>query len=192
MANLCAVPTCDKPRASRGWCQGHYLRWKVHGDVDADRPLGVKRPQGSIQCSVENETGRCANSARARGWCQGHYQRWKKNGTPGAVALRRPQYRSVMSNGYVRVWCPGHPMANSDGYALEHRKVAYDVGLAVASGDHVHHINGNKRDNRPENLEVKRAGDHHRDHIAEAGFVVNQYGTWTLRRNRSDVQRRAA
>jgi hypothetical protein len=86
-----------------------------------------------------------------------------------------------MSNGYVRVWCPGHPAASADGYALEHRKVLLDAGIDIPDGCQVHHLNGDKADNRRENLEVLEAGEHHRRHAAEQGYVVNQYGVWPLR-----------
>lgn len=87
-----------------------------------------------------------------------------------------------MPSGYVRVWCPGHPMANSDGYALEHRKVLHDAGVAIPDGFHVHHLNEDRADNRPENLGVKSPRDHVRDHIAErGGMVTNQYGSFPMR-----------
>jgi hypothetical protein len=85
-----------------------------------------------------------------------------------------------MPSGYVRVWCPGHPVAKRDGYALEHRRVLHDAGVAVPSGHHVHHLNEDKTDNRLENLAVLTASEHVRTH-AEVTGVVNQYGTWPLR-----------
>lgn len=37
MANsrLCSIPNCGKPRIGRGWCEGHYRRWRKHGDPHA-------------------------------------------------------------------------------------------------------------------------------------------------------------
>lgn len=32
----CSVATCDKPGESRGWCNTHYERWRLWGDVRAD------------------------------------------------------------------------------------------------------------------------------------------------------------
>jgi hypothetical protein len=89
--------------------------------------------------------------------------------------------RHVMPSGYVRVWCPGHPMAHKDGYALEHRVVLYEAGVELLPGYHAHHRNGDKADNRIENLEVKLAAQHVGDHVREAGAVENQFGTWRLR-----------
>lgn len=75
-------------------------------------------------------------------------------------------------------------MANSDGYALEHRQVLHDAGVRIPPGLQVHHLNGDKSDNRLENLQVKAASDHHRDHIRDAGVVGNQFGRWRLREPR--------
>lgn len=59
--------------------------------------------------------------------------------------------------------------------------VAWDNGILTDLSDHVHHKNGVKDDNRPENLEAMSPSDHHREHVAAAGSVTNQYGTWPLR-----------
>lgn len=82
--------------------------------------------------------------------------------------------------GYIRLWRPGHPLAHKDGYVLEHRLVLYEAGVEISDSAHVHHANGNKRDNRLENLSVHPAGEHHRNHIREEGYVTNQYGRWPL------------
>jgi hypothetical protein len=29
---ICSISDCGKPVLARGWCQGHYVRWKTHGD----------------------------------------------------------------------------------------------------------------------------------------------------------------
>lgn len=35
----CAVPSCERPSAIRGWCKTHYMRWYQTGDVREDVPL---------------------------------------------------------------------------------------------------------------------------------------------------------
>ena len=34
------MPGCIKLASSRGWCTGHYGRWRKTGDVQSDKPLG--------------------------------------------------------------------------------------------------------------------------------------------------------
>lgn len=69
------------------------------------------------------------------------------------------------SNGYVRVFLPEHPLATADGYVLEHRLVLHEAEIAIPPKHHVHHVNGNKADNRRENLAVLSPAEHLRLHV---------------------------
>lgn len=35
----CTVPGCDREQVGRGWCDGHYSRWRTKGDLLVDVPL---------------------------------------------------------------------------------------------------------------------------------------------------------
>ncbi len=73
--------------------------------------------------------------------------------------------RTVTSHGYVLLKRPDHPSADSRGYVYEHRLVAEQkIGRQLESDEHVHHKNGEKTDNRPENLEVLSAEEHRARH----------------------------
>ena len=64
--------------------------------------------------------------------------------------------------GYVTVLLPEHHRAHLDGYVFEHIVVAEaKVGRPIRRHEVVHHINGVKHDNRPENLEVLPSHAHH-------------------------------
>lgn len=99
-------------------------------------------------CSIEG----CENPFKARGWCSKHYKAWKKHGDP--LTTLRPGY-SVNNNGYRVVW----DNVNKT-FIPEHRIiVANHLGRPLEPGETVHHINGNRQDNRIENLQL-RQGQH--------------------------------
>lgn len=70
-------------------------------------------------------------------------------------------HEKIRTDGYVSVYCPDHPTASKDGYVLKHRIVIEThLGHAVPNGYIVHHKNGKKDDNRLENLELMKRGEH--------------------------------
>lgn len=59
------------------------------------------------------------------------------------------------SNGYVVAYAPDHPFARGAGYVLQHRLVMESMlGRHLLPSETVHHKNGIRHDNRPENLEL--------------------------------------
>ena len=68
---------------------------------------------------------------------------------------KRPKKRKIRPDGYIVIWCPDHPMANKRGECLEHRLVMSEkLGRYLEPWENVHHINGIKNDNEPNNLEL--------------------------------------
>jgi len=75
--------------------------------------------------------------------------------------------RKANQAGYIYIHRPNHPNATKDGYVMEHRlKMEEKIGRVLKQTEYVHHINGNKKDNRIENLELmKNRREHSRRHF---------------------------
>jgi hypothetical protein len=71
--------------------------------------------------------------------------------------------RFILDGGYVLLVRPDHPLAGPKGTVLEHRMVVYDAGIDPTGYD-VHHKNGDRGDNRLENLELIERSSHGRMH----------------------------
>lgn len=145
--DTCSVAECPKAPSNKGLCGMHAMRLKRRGTTD-EPPPRRSRPE----CSLEL----CSRPHAARGLCMPHYRRLVANGDPGPAEIKtydKAATRYVSPEGYVRVKM-AHPRA-SRGWVLEHIPVMESLlGRPLLPGEEVHHINGQRGDNRPENLEL--------------------------------------
>ncbi|MCH5165513.1 MAG: HNH endonuclease [Clostridiales bacterium] len=80
--------------------------------------------------------------------------------------LGKRKHRSYYTKeGYKQIYTPSSPEARANGYAPEHRVVASEkLGRPLYDHEVVHHRDGNKRNNRPSNLQVMSRSQHARIH----------------------------
>lgn len=77
---------------------------------------------------------------------------------------------TIAASGYVLEWCPTHPAA-SHGVVFQHRlAMEGQLGRFLQKEERVHHKNGDRTDNRLENLElIASHSEHMQQHWANKG-----------------------
>lgn len=137
-----------------------------------------ERRKHAVKC---NE-GDCDRLGYRAGWCHSHYARYLKYGEPGGTIRGMGKRGDGWINyGYKYYYMPKHPNADKAGKLMEHRYVMSEhLGRPLLPNENVHHKNGNKLDNRLENLELwvksQPAGQRPEDLVAWATEILELYG----------------
>lgn len=135
--------------------------YKMHACEDCGKVRKVQFKRGepiSVRCHPCGAKHRAASKPLSWNNREGH-PRWKGG-------------RHVTSDGYVQIVVdlndPMLVMADDRGRVYEHRLViARALGRPLTSTEIVHHRNGNKQDNRAENLRVTSREAHSAEHHQE-------------------------
>jgi hypothetical protein len=141
----CRFDGCSKPRVAGGFCAGHAAQYY------SGRPLApLFKPK--VGCVFPG----CRKRHFAYGYCQGH---WRQLYDKRPLAPLRDRKGWRIDRGYILIFEPTHPNAHKDGYVAEHTKVMAELlGRPLERFEEVHHKNGLRSDNRPENLELWARG----------------------------------
>lgn len=175
-AGPCPVDGCGKPKYGGGFCQAHYERFRKYGD-----PLGTAQRKTGNPCSTDG----CDGLTVALGMCRNCYQHFKRYGdAKKRSAWFNKRFEKILDDqGYVLIYAEGHGNTRkSSGRVPEHRYVMSQfLGRPLHKNENVHHKNGDRADNRLENLELwatsQPTGQRPLDMIAWARKILKTYAS---------------
>ena len=127
--------------------------------------------------------GDCDRPVHGHGWCRTHYMRHRRGANVDAPIPKRAPKGSGWHNSHY-----GYRILTFDGKKIaEHRHVMEQaLGRELTKDETVHHKNGDRQDNRLENLELwssaQPSGQRVEDKISFALEILEQYAPQYVRR----------
>lgn len=173
----CSIEGCGSNARKLGWCEFHYDRNRRTGDPLGGGPRRLS-PNSLGACQIVG----CGKKAIAVHLCVAHYAKLKKFGNPlgGTIQDGRSKEWHPNKDGYVFRFDPGSPHAGGNKLVYRHRFVMGELlGRPLRANESVHHKNGKRSDNRPQNLELwvksQPAGQRVQDLVKWAREILQEY-----------------
>lgn len=134
---------------------GHHLRLERKPHPTKYWPTPEETPSGYCECGCGQPTKIANYTVRARRHFKGYPMPYVRgHGSPKKGRKSRDDGRWI-AHGYALLHKPDHPSATKNGTVREHRYVMEQVlGRQLRPDERVHHKNGDRLNNRPENLEL--------------------------------------
>lgn len=130
-------------------------------------PSGWVVPTGLCECGCGAKTPIAKQTHKARDQYYGFPLRFLRGHNTNLLrGEKSPRWRGGrwLHDGYWMVYLPDHPRANPNGYVPEHRLVWERTRGYWPDGKDIHHIDGDRGNNDPSNLEKLDRDEHLREH----------------------------
>ena len=200
MLKVCSFEGCGREHSAKGLCDSHYAQQRRGKELTPIRSVPNRPP---LACRLQG----CNTPSRANGLCAKHNQQARRRGEytdkkcayppcnrPGIEKGLCPAHYQQQLAGHslrpLRRW-PGTGSIGKDGYlrvqiegrtAPEHRRVMErHLGRELEKHETIHHKNGDRLDNRIENLELwsnwQPYGQRVIDKVAWAQEILAKYSS---------------
>lgn len=197
----CSIENCLKLISYKTLrlCRSHYSAHRSRKTFDlkcstegCQRKVNNKKRQLCLPCYREWRTtagpekpdcivSTCEYPLWAKGYCLAHYHQMRKYGeirfvNPRRIVRKRNKTGERLSSaGYKIIYVPER------GWLLEHRYVMEQkLGRFLLPGENIHHIDGKRANNSPENLELwivrQPQGQRVEDILRWAREIISIYG----------------
>lgn len=180
----CEFEGCGRPHRIRGLCSSHHAQRQKGQEL---RPISIggnsRRAAPPPPPCIFDGCERPARSRASKGrLCAGHLDQERRGVELFPLNSRRRGRGHLSANGYRIIHVNGQNMP-------EHRAVMeHMIGRPLLRRETVHHINGNRQDNRPENLELWVSAHGKGQRVEDiVDFVVNTYPQLVAKRLRQPL-----